>query len=134
VPTEGLTPEQAAATYAKILHDYYGAENLDAARPLFDVTLLGIGDDGHTASLFPGHPALDESRRWVVAVPGRSESRITLTYPVLDSSHDAVFLAVGVRKRSIVQRAKARDRTLPAARIAPIGRLHWLVDRDAASA
>jgi len=134
VPTEGLTPEQAAATYAKILCDYYGAESLDAARPLFDVTFLGIGDDGHTASLFPGHPALDESRHWVVAVPGRLESRITLTYPVLDSSRDAVFLAVGVRKRSVVRRAKAGDRTLPAARIEPIGRLHWLIDRHAASA
>jgi len=134
VPTEGLTPEQAAATYAKILCDYYGAESLDAARPLFDVTLLGIGDDGHTASLFPGQPALDESRRWAVAVPGRPEPRITLTYPVLNISRDAIFLAVGLRKRSVVRRAKARDRTLPAARIAPIGRLHWLVDRDAASA
>jgi 6-phosphogluconolactonase len=135
VPTEGLTPEQGAVAYEKILRDHYGDDVLDPARPLFDVVLLGIGDDGHTASLLPGQPSLDETRRWAVAVPsGRSEPRITLTYPVLNSSQDAVFLAVGLGKRSVVQRAKAGDRTLPAARIEPVGWLHWLIDRDAASA
>jgi 6-phosphogluconolactonase len=135
VPTQGLTPQKSASAYEKTLHDYYGADVLDAVRPLFDVTLLGIGDDGHTASLLPDQPALEETQRWVVAVPsGRSEPRITLTYPALDSSRDAVFLAVGVQKRSVVQRAKAGDRALPAARIAPVGRLHWLIDRAAASA
>jgi 6-phosphogluconolactonase len=133
VPTRGLTPQQGAAAYEKTLRDYYGAEHLDAARPLFDVTLLGIGDDGHTASLLPGQPALEETHHWVVAVPsGRSEPRITLTYPALDSSRDAVFLAVGGGKRSIVGRARGGDRTLPAGRVAPVGRLHWFVDRDAA--
>jgi 6-phosphogluconolactonase len=132
VPTEGLTPQQGAAAYEKTLRDYYGAEVLDAARPLFDVTLLGIGDDGHTASLLPGQPALEETRRWAIAVPsGRSEPRITLTYPVLDSSRDAVFLAVGGRKRSVVRRARSGDRTLPAGRVKPVGRLHWFVDGDA---
>lgn len=132
VPTEEPTPQQSAAAYEKTLRDYYGAESLDAARPLFDVMLLGIGDDGHTASLLPGQPALEETRRWVVAVPsGRSEPRITLTYPALDSSRDAVFLAVGDRKRSVVRRARSGDRTLPAGQIKPVGRLHWFVDRDA---
>jgi 6-phosphogluconolactonase len=133
MPTAGLTPQQGAAAYEKILRDYYGADVLDAARPLFDVTLLGIGDDGHTASLLPGDPALEETRRWVLAVPsGRSEPRISLAYPALDSSRDAVFLAVGGRKRSVVRRARNGDRTLPAGRIAPVGQLHWFVDRDAA--
>jgi 6-phosphogluconolactonase len=130
IPTEELTPQQGAGAYEKGLRDYYGAEVLDAARPLFDVTLLGIGDDGHTASLLPGQPALEETQRWVVAVPiGRSEPRITLTYPVLDSSRNAVFLAVGDRKRSVVRRARSGDPTLPAGRIKPVGRLHWFVDR-----
>ena len=134
VPTEGVTPEQAAELYAQTLRGYYGAATLDAARPLFDVMLLGIGDDGHTASLFPGQPALGETQRWVVAVRGaRAEARITLTYPALDSSRDAVFLAVGGQKRSVVRRARSGDRALPAARVRPVGRLHWFIDRDAAS-
>ena len=134
VPTEGLTPEQAADTYAQALRDFYSAATLDPARPLFDVVLLGIGDDGHTASLFPGQPALDETRRWAVAVIGaKAEARITLTFPVLDSAHDAVFLAVGASKREVVRRAQAGDPALPSARITPLGTLHWFIDRAAAT-
>jgi 6-phosphogluconolactonase len=133
IPTERVSPEQAASAYEKELKAFYGTDAFDPARPLFDVVLLGIGDDGHTASLFPGHPALDEKQRWVVAVLGaKSEARITLTYPALDSSRDAVFLAVGGDKRSVVQRAKARDHALPSARIDPVGQLHWFTDRAAA--
>jgi 6-phosphogluconolactonase len=78
---------------------------------------------------------LDETRRWAVEVIGaKSEARITLTYPALDSSRDVVFLATGPEKRDMVARAQNGDRTLPAARIYPIGRLHWLTDRAAASA
>jgi len=135
VPTAGLTPEQAAAAYEATLKQFYGADRLDPARPLFDVTLLGIGEDGHTASLFPGNPALEEQGRWVLAIIGaKSEPRITLTYPVLDSSRDAAFLASGEGKRAIVARAQSGDQTLPAARVRPVGRLHWFVDRGAAQA
>ena len=74
------------------LKRFYGADTLAPDRPLFDVTLLGIGEDGHTASLFPGQPALQETRRWAVAVIGaKREPRITLTYPALDSSRDVAF-------------------------------------------
>jgi 6-phosphogluconolactonase len=101
-------------------------------RPLFDVTLLGIGGDGHTSSLFPDESALGETQHWVVAVPsGGSEPRITLTYPALDSSRDIIFLAVGGEKRAVVRRARGGDRTLPATRVQPVGRLHWFVDSDA---
>lgn len=133
IPTQGLTPEQAAQAYEQTLKDYYGAGALDAERPMFDVMLLGIGDDGHTASLIPGQPALEEDRRWVVPVIGaRAEDRITLTFPVIDSSRDVVFLAIGEQKRSVVRRAMAGDLALPAARVRPVGRLHWFVDRAAA--
>jgi 6-phosphogluconolactonase len=133
VPTEGLTPEQAAGAYGQMLRDFYGAARLDPTRPLFDVVLLGIGDDGHTASLFPGQPALDETRSWVVAVlDARVEARITLTFPALDSTRDALFLAVGAKKRDLVRRARAGDRALPSARIKPVGTLRWFVDRAAA--
>jgi 6-phosphogluconolactonase len=134
IPTEPLSPEQAAAVYEKTLKDFYGADTIVPARALFDVTLLGIGEDGHTASLFPGHPALAEDHHWAVAVIGeKSEARITLTYPVLDSSRDVAFLVTGEGKRGVVARAQSGDGTLPAARIRPVGRLHWFTDRAAAS-
>jgi 6-phosphogluconolactonase len=133
VPTAGLSPEQAAAAYQRTLQEFYGATTLRPVRPLFDVTLLGIGEDGHTASLFPENPALEEETRWAVAVIGaKSEARITLTYPALDSSADAVFLVTGKGKREPVARARSGDRALPAARIRPVGRLHWFIDRAAA--
>jgi 6-phosphogluconolactonase len=134
VPTAHLSPEQAAAAYEATLKTFYGADTIDPKRPLFDVTLLGIGEDGHTASLFPGHSALLEERRWALAVIGaKSEPRITLTYPALDSSRDAAFLVTGASKRAVVARAQSGDRTLPAGRIRPVGRLHWFTDRVAAS-
>jgi len=133
VPTEGVSPEEAATTYGKTLKRFYGADKLAPARPLFDVTLLGIGEDGHTASLFPGQPALQETRRWVVAVIGaKSEPRITLTYPALNSSRDVAFVVTGGEKRQVVTRAQAGDGTIPAGVISPIGRLHWFTDRAAA--
>jgi 6-phosphogluconolactonase len=133
LPTDGLAPGQAAAAYEATLKRFYGADVLAADRPLFDVTLLGIGEDGHTASLFPGQPALRESRRWAVEVIGaKSEPRITLTYPALDSSRDVAFLATGEGKREIIARAQEGDATIPAAAIRPVGRLHWFMDRAAA--
>ena len=132
IPTEGLSPEQSATAYETTLRRFYGADLLTPSRPLFDVTLLGIGEDGHTASLFPEQPALKETHRWAAAVIGvKAEPRITLTYPALDSSRDAAFLAVGEDKRSIVARAQRGDRTIPAAAVRPIGRLHWFTDRAA---
>ncbi len=111
---------------------YYGSATLDPGRPLFDVQLLGLGEDGHTASLIPGTSALDERNRWAVAVVGaRPEPRITLTYPVLDSSRHVAFLAAGGGKREILARALAGDQALPAARVSPVGELTWFVDEAA---
>ncbi|HEY7302285.1 MAG TPA: 6-phosphogluconolactonase [Xanthobacteraceae bacterium] len=133
IPTENISPEQSAADYENVLKRFYGGENLDSRRPIFDVNLLGIGENGHTASLFPGDPALDEERRWAVAVRDEAaETRITLTYPALNSSRDAAFLATGESKRQVVARARAGDRRIPAGRIRPVGRLHWFTDRSAA--
>jgi len=133
VPVDGLSPQRAAVAYEAELKRFYGADRLDPAKPLFDVTLLGLGEDGHTASLFPGHAALREQQRWAVAVEGASPpARISLTFPVLDSSRDAAFLVAGQGKRAILARARAGDPALPAARIRPVGRLQWLVDRAAA--
>lgn len=134
IPTEGVSPEQAAEAYEAILKQYHGSDILAPDRPLFDVTLLGIGENGHTASLFPGQPALRETRRWAVAtIRVKSEPRITLTYPALDSSGDVAFLATGAGKRDMVARARARDRQIPAGIVRPIGRLHWFLDRAASA-
>jgi 6-phosphogluconolactonase len=132
IPTEGLSPEEAAAAYEATLKRFYGADTLASGRPLFDVTLLGIGEDGHTASLFPGQPALQQTQRWVVAViAAMPQPRITLTYPALDSSRDLAFIVTGRGKRDVVARAQAGDRTIPAGSIRPVGRLHWFTDRAA---
>jgi 6-phosphogluconolactonase len=133
IPTEGMTPEAAASAYERELKSFYGAERFDPARPLFDVVLLGLGPDGHTASLFPGSAVLLERERWVAAVVGvKSEARITLTYPALESCRNAAFLVEGEEKREIVSRIRRGDGDLPAARFQPIDALTWFLDRAAA--
>lgn len=110
-----------------------GASTLAADRPLFDVTFLGVGEDGHTASLFPGSSVLQERSRWAAAVPdARPEARITLTYPALQSSRDVAFLVTGAAKRGIMNEILDGATDAPAARLRPAGRLHWFVDRAAA--
>jgi 6-phosphogluconolactonase len=126
VPTEGITPAAAAAAYEGELRSFYGATCLDPARPLFDVTLLGLGTDGHTASLFPGTAALGERERWVAEVDGaKSQTRITLTYPALESSRRIAFLIAGAEKRTVLDRLRRGDNSLPAARLQPSGRV-WI--------
>lgn len=133
IPTEGLGPDAAAAEYERTLRCVYGAERLHPERPLFDVTLLGLGADGHTASLLPDSLVLDEAARWVAAVAhGRPEARITLTYPALNASHAVAFVVAGEDKRDALAAVWRGDRALPAARIRPLGTLHWFVDRPAA--
>jgi 6-phosphogluconolactonase len=135
VPTEGLSPEHAAAAYEATLKQFYRGDALRPDRPLFDVTLLGIGEDGHTASLFPREPALKESKRWVAPIDSAKYGRrITLTYPALDSSGDLAFLVAGQAKQSIVARVRSGDMSLPATAVEPIGHLHWFMDRLAAGA
>ena len=133
IPTGRDTPEAAAAAYEEDLKRFYGAPALQADRPLFDVTFLGVGEDGHTASLFPGSPVLQERSRWAAAVrDAQSEARITLTYPVLESSRDVAFLVTGARKRAIMEEMLDGATGAPAARVRPAGRLRWFVDRAAA--
>jgi 6-phosphogluconolactonase len=132
VPTDG-TPEDAARRYERTLQESYGATTLDPQRPLFDVTLLGLGPDGHTASLLPGEPVLDERKRWVAAVShGRPEVRITMTYPAIDASRRVAFLVAGEEKAEIFSAIRTGDSHVPAARVRPVGELFWFVDEAAA--
>jgi 6-phosphogluconolactonase len=133
IATDG-TPEEAAREYERTLQRAYGASTLDPARPLFDITLLGLGADGHTASLLPGDPALEECTRWVVPVShGRPEVRITLTLPVIDSSRHAAFLVADRSKAAALAAIRAGNSRLPGARVRPVGELIWFVDRAAAA-
>jgi len=132
VPANG-TPEDAARRYEQTLQEAYGATALDPDRPLFDVTLLGLGPDGHTASLLPGDPVLEERKRWVAVVAhGWPEVRITMTYPVIESSRRVAFLVSGQEKASILRAIRAGGSQLPAARVRPQGELFWFVDSAAA--
>jgi 6-phosphogluconolactonase len=132
IPFSG-EPEDAARSYETTLKGIYGAMTLETARPLFDVMLLGLGNDGHTASLLPGEPVLNERERWAAAVThGRKEPRITLTYPALESSRTTAFLVTGVDKAEAVRRVREGDAAFPAGRLRPAGDVIWFLDRAAA--
>ncbi len=132
IPTIGLTPEIAADVYAQELQRFHGEKVLSAKNPLFGVVILGLGEDGHTASLFPGSPALKERSRWATCANlDQAVPRITLTYPALESCHDCLFLVTGSAKRTIL-RSIFRGDVFPATRLKPQGRCTWLLDQAAA--
>lgn len=125
-------PKAAAARYEMLLRGFFGE------RPArFDLVFLGLGEDGHTASLFPFSPALEEQVRWVVAVEEVTPPRVTLTFSVLNQAHLVAFLVSGANKAEILQevlRGPLDPRRRPAQGIRPIGgRILWLVDRAACS-
>lgn len=133
--TDTSNPEGAARLYEDELKAFYGADRLDPARPMFDLVLMGLGDDGHTASLFPNSPALDETQRWVLAIAKAGMEpfvpRVTLTFPTLASTREMLFLIDSADKRPILSRVLSGD-DLPAGRAYADGRLKWLVVRAAA--
>jgi 6-phosphogluconolactonase len=134
VPVSG-TPREAAVQYEALLKRCYGAQELDPTRPLFHIMLLGLGADGHTASLIPGQPVLAERERWVAAVAeGRPEERITLTYPAIESSAAIAFLVTGAEKARAVRLARAGEESVPAGRIRTRAEVIWFLDHAAASA
>jgi 6-phosphogluconolactonase len=134
IPTDSANPEQAARRYQRELQSFHGADVLDPARPLFDLVLMGVGPDGHTASLFPGYPAIEETERWVVGVPNAHVEpfvpRVTLTLPALGSSREMLFEVSGPDKRPILTRVLAGE-NLPANRAHSIGETIWLIDKAA---
>ena len=128
IPTENTTPEQAALDHEAALRRLRKPDGT-----LFDLTFLGMGDDGHTASLLPGEPVLEERSRLVAPVPhGRDTVRITLTYPALNASDLLAFLVAGAGKRAMLNSILSGGSTAPAAAVRPKGAIVWLVDSTAA--
>jgi 6-phosphogluconolactonase len=134
IPTDLADLDQSARHYERELKSYYGGGTLDPVRPLFDVVLMGVGPDGHVASLFPDDPAIEETERWVVGAPQAHVEpfvpRVTLTLPALASCREMLFEVAGADKRGILTRVLAGD-DLPANRVYSLGDTVWLVDEAA---
>jgi 6-phosphogluconolactonase len=132
---EAEDPEAAATEYARMLAGVF--ETRRGELPRFDLVLLGLGLDGHTASLFPGSPALKEVFRPVVAVHAAAAAlpqRLTLTFPPINAAARVVFLVAGAEKAKAVKAMLRDGVVLPAAMVRPAdGTLTWIVDRAAAS-
>ena len=126
-------PQKAAAEYEKELQKVFGLKS--GALPRFDLILLGIGEDGHTASLFPGSDALNETKHLVVApfVEKLNSHRLSLSLPVLNNAANVWFLVTGGSKADAVKEVLSASSDLPAARVHPInGNLIWHITQDAA--
>jgi len=127
----GLQPDTAAHAYEERL-----VKNFGAALPVFDLALMGMGPDGHTASLFPGQPSLEERERLCLAVRHyqTGQQRITLTLPVINASRRCVFLLSGADKAGLLAEVLAGKADVPAARVHPSqGEALWLADAAAAA-
>lgn len=131
-----LGAEAAAVDYEQRLREVFKLQ--PGELPRFDLVLLGMGADGHTASLFPGTPALEERERLVVAnpVPQLDTTRLTLTFPVFNAARNVLFLVTGAEKAPALRACLTGDvaERPPAGRVQPTdGRLLWFVDRAAAA-
>ncbi|MBT8406614.1 MAG: 6-phosphogluconolactonase [Deltaproteobacteria bacterium] len=137
ISTEIGSIQAAAEGYEKTLRKFFlpavGSEE-EPYFPSFDVVLLGLGEDGHTASLFPCDAALEEKTKWAVAVDGSTAApsipRVSLTLPVLNEARHVVFLASGASKRKVFREIlnNPEKTGYPAARVEPSGRLLWFID------
>ncbi len=131
VPTNYSQADEGAREYEAELRRFFGGQ------PEFDILFLGVGTEGHCASLFPGSPALKEMQRWVVSakVPAEPRLRLTLTYPVINRAREVLFLAAGKGKHDIFQAIRrdpgGPESPYPAARV-DAKRVIWFVDQAAA--
>ncbi|XP_013783150.1 6-phosphogluconolactonase-like [Limulus polyphemus] len=129
-----LEVEAAAADYQQKLEKHFTMGQW----PKFDLLLLGVGPDGHTCSLFPGHPLLKEDKKWVAPIndsPKPPPCRVTLTLPVLNNAHCVIFCSTGNSKARTIKRILEGNEAypLPAALVKPReGKLHWILDEGAA--
>ncbi|XP_063374542.1 6-phosphogluconolactonase [Cydia amplana] len=128
---QGVSAEEAAKDYTEKLKSAFNSEEFK-----FDFLLLGMGPDGHTCSLFPGHPLLEETSLKVAAItdsPKPPPARITLTFPVINLARNCIFAISGAGKADMVKRILKDKEDLPSARVKPQGALYWIVDNAAAA-
>ena len=134
IRTDVPGPAESARLYEGALREFHGGRPLDSGEPLFTLVLMGMGSDGHTASLYAGDPVLDEKRHWVAPVAEAKLEpfvpRVTLTYPALASTQEMLFVVGGSDKREAIARIE-RGEPLPAARATSRGELVWLIERSA---
>lgn len=142
---EAADLDQAAREYEQALRAYFEAGAVPPPAPNWprlDLILLGVGSDGHTASLFPGHPTLEESTRWVVATPPPATAtplrRLTLTLPAINHAAQIILLVSGASKAAIMREILGgqADGKYPAGRVhvhPPLGSTIWMLDAEAAS-
>ncbi|EFA08071.1 6-phosphogluconolactonase [Tribolium castaneum] len=128
---QGVSAQEAAEDYVRKVAQQFPQD----AIPKFDMLLLGMGPDGHTCSLFPGHKLLEERSKWVAAItdsPKPPPSRVTLTFPVINNALYCVFALCGKEKADMVKRILVDGEDLPATRVKPNGgTLVWIMDEEA---
>jgi 6-phosphogluconolactonase len=131
MPAEAPDLDAAALTYESELRLAFGARGDEP--PAFDLIWLGMGPDGHTASLFPGSPGLEERRRWVIAdfAPSQNAWRMTFTFPVLNAGREVLFVVTGADKAQALDEIRAGGSDLPAAHVDG-EQVEWIVDAAAA--
>lgn len=130
VQTEKITPGKAAQQYEQKIK-----QHITAQHP-FDLVLLGIGDEGHTASIFPGSPLLEDKKNWVrdIWVPEKNSHRISFTMPFINKARHIAFLVSGEGKAVIMKQVfSGKHPHLPAARVQAKEQLYWFLDEAAAS-
>ncbi|XP_076263109.1 6-phosphogluconolactonase [Rhynchophorus ferrugineus] len=127
---QDVTGEEAAQDYAEKVKELVPGNPI----PQFDLLLLGMGPDGHTCSLFPGHKILEETNQWVAYIndsPKPPPNRITLTYPVINNANICVFAVCGKDKADVIKKIHVDEEDFPAARVKAVGKVYWIMDKDA---
>lgn len=132
-----INPDLDVADAAKDYEEKLRASFPDSEWPAFDILLLGMGPDGHTASLFPGHQLLEEKDIWIAAIsdsPKPPSCRVTMTFPVINNAKCCVFAMAGQGKADMVKRILGDGEALPSGMVKPVnGELIWILDKAAAS-